>query len=300
MKPENLPAIWTLIQVIDKGSLSAAAQELGISPSGVSKQLSRLEAQLGARLLTRTTRRVRPTEEGIALYDRCRPLFDALDEAEEAVRTMRSSLSGHLRMSATPALGRARLVPAIAEFTERHPELTVELDLSARRVDLVEEGLDLAVREGPLPSSSLIATRLGEIQIMLCASPDYIARRGTPSTLSDLERFDIISVPAVHSGLDLGQSSLPDKARINLRPRIIVNDLFAIRELAREGRGIAPLPDYLLEDDLDHGRLVRILPDLRWPATPVTALVPERRFQPNRVRALLDFLVEHFRMPKRS
>jgi len=300
MKPETLPAIWTLIRVIDTGSLSAAARELGITPSGVSKQLSRLEAQLNARLLNRTTRRVKATEEGIALYDRCRPLFDALNEAEEVVHSMQSSLGGHLRISATPALGRARLVPAIAEFTERHGQLTVELDLSARHVDLVEEGIDLAVREGPLPDSTLIATKLGEVKIMLCAAPAYLAGRETPTMPKDLEQFDFVCVPAVRSDMDFGQFGFAGNIRIDMRRRIVMNDLFAIRELAREGRGIAPLPDYLIEGDLEAGRLVEVLPGVERASVSVTALVPDRRFQPNRVRALLDFLVEHFRTPMRS
>jgi len=172
--PQALPGIWTLIRVIDAGSLSAAARQLGMTPSGVSKQLARLEQKLDTRLLQRTTRRVRPTEEGMALYRRCRPLFDALAEAEESVREMRASLSGHLRITATPAFGRARLVPAVGEFAAAHPGVSVDVVLTARPMDLVEEGVDLAVREGALPDSSLVATKLGEVAIVLCASPAYL------------------------------------------------------------------------------------------------------------------------------
>lgn len=294
-KPEALPAIWTLIQVIDAGSLSGAARELGITPSGVSKQLARLEKQLGVRLLHRTTRRVRPTEEGMALYDRCRPLFEALGDAEEAVRTMRTSLSGRLRITATPAFGRALLVPAIGEFADMHPDLSVELVLAAYRIDLVEEGIDLAVREGPLPDSSLVAMKLTEVRIVLCASPEYLARKAAPADLAGLAEHDIVTVPAAGPESDPRRIGLPGGGRLDLRPRILVNDLFSLRQLARGGRGIAPLPDYLVERDLAAGKLVHVLPDLRLPRQPVTALYPERRFQPTRVKALLEFLVERFR-----
>lgn len=295
MKPEALPSIWTLIQVIDAGSLSGAAQELGITPSGVSKQLSRLEKQLGIRLLQRTTRRVRPTEEGMALYRRCRPLFEALGEAEEAVRTMQNSLSGRLRITATPAFGRARLVPAIGEFADRHPDLSIELVFAAHRIDLVEEGIDLAVREGPLPDSSLIATKLGEMRIILCASPAYLERRTAPTEFDALKDHDIVSVPVAGLDSDPRRIELAHGGRLDLRPRILVNDLFSVRELALSGRGIAPLPDYMVERDLANGLLVQVLREARLPRLPITALYPERRFQPVRTKTLLDFLVDRFR-----
>ncbi len=295
MKPETLPAIWTLIQVIELGSLSAAAKKLGVTPSGVSKQVSRLEIQLGTRLLHRTTRRIKPTEEGVALCDRCHPLFDALNEAEEAVRTMRSSLSGHLRVTATPAFGRAKLVPAIGDFLGRNPELSIDVVLSAGHLDLIEGGIDLAIREGRLSDSTLIATKLGEFRIMLCASPGYLAGAGIPNRLTDLERHDFLTVPIPGREVDPGRIRLPDGSRLDLKPRIVVNDLFALRELARQDRGVVPLPDYMVEDDFAGGRLIQILPEQSWPAMAITGLVPERRFQPNRVRALLDFLVARFR-----
>lgn len=213
---------------------------------------------------------------------------------------MGSSLSGHLRVTATPALGRARIVPAIGAFTQRHPEISIELILSTRRFDLVDEGIDLAVREGPLPDSSLIATKLGTFRIMLCASSNYLSEKGRPSRPSDLERFDIVSVPTAGPETDPRRMGFPGIESIDLRPQIVVNDLFAVRDLARRDLGIAPLPDYMIEKDLADGRLIAILPSLRWPSMPITALVPERRFQPNRVKALLEFLVEHFRSSRNS
>jgi len=295
MKSESLPAIWTLIQVIDTGSMSSAARELGITPSAVSKQLTRLEKQLDVRLLHRTTRRVRPTEEGMAFYHRCRPLFDALEDAEEAVRTMRTTLSGRLRITATPAFGRALLVPAMGEFAYRHPDLSIELVLGAQRVDLVEGGIDLAIREGPLPDSTLIAMKLREMRIVLCASPKYLEGRPPPVSLADLANHKIVSVPPAGPDSDARRVELPGGGRLDLRPHILVNDLFSVRELALDGRGIAPRPDYLVRHELAEGLLIQVLPKARFQDLPITILYPERRFQPIRVKALLDFLVDRLR-----
>jgi len=294
MNPEVLPAIWTLVHVLEAGSLSGAARELGVTPSAVSKQITRLEGRLGVRLLTRTTRRSRATEEGMALYRRCRPLFDAFGDAEEAVRSMRASLSGHLHISATPAFGRALLAPAVGEFAAIHPDLSFELTLTARRTDLVEEGIDLAVREGPLPDSNLIATKLTEVRILLCASSEYLVGRPSPRDPSELAQHDILSVPASGPVTDPRRIELPGGARFGLRPRIVIDDLFALRQLALDGRGIAPLPGYLVERDLREQRLVALLPETFEPMQ-VTALRPDRHFQPTRVKALLAFLVERFR-----
>ncbi len=292
IKTETWPAIWTLIRVIEAGSLAAAARELGVTPSGVSKQLSRLEKKLETRLLHRTTRQVRPTDEGLALYDHCRPLFEAFDEAQEAVQSMGASLDGLIRVAATPAFGRAVLAEAVGEFLERHPGLSVELTFSRRRIDLVQEGLDLAIREGALPDSDLVGVKLCETRLVLCAAPGYLARRPAPMDLEGLADHDTIAVPPI--GLEAGFRSIGESFadRVRLRPRILVNDFFSIRDLVVAGRGIGPLPDYLARRDLARGRLIRILPEERFPEIPITALRPSRRFQPRRVGALVDYLLE--------
>ena len=294
MNPETLPAIWTLVHVIEAESQSRAARELGVTPSAVSKQLTRLEGRLGVRLLTRTTRRTRPTEEGMALYKRCRPLFDAFADAEEAVRSMRASLSGSVHITATPAFGRALLAPAVGEFAAMHPDLSFELTLTTRRTDLVEEGIDLAVREGPLPDSNLIATKLTSVRVLLCASSEYLGGRPAPTDVHELAQHDILSVPASGPVPGARRIELPGGRHRRLRPRIVINDLLALRRLALDGRGIAPLPSYLVERDLREERLVAFLPEMFEPVQ-VTALHPDRLYQPTRVKALLAFLVDRFR-----
>jgi LysR family transcriptional regulator for bpeEF and oprC len=294
MKPETAGNIWAFVRVVEAGSFSAAARDLGVTPSGVSKQLSRLEAQLGARLMHRTTRKARPTDAGMALYHRCRHLFDALDEAEEAVRSLTAKLTGTLRVTATPAFGRMHLVPALAEFAGNHPDIDFELRLTGRQLDLVDEGVDVAIREGKLTDSGLIATKLGEFGIALCAAPSYLARKAAPQTTADLAHHDFLSIRSRTLEADLMPPAL-DGGRIELKSRFRVNDLYSLRELALAGCGIAALPAYMIGELVTEGRLVRVLEDVELPRIPVTALCPDRRYQPNRVRVLLSFLKQRFR-----
>ncbi len=295
ISPELLPGIAALIQVIDSGSLTAAARELGLTPSGVSKQLARLEQRLGVRVLARTTRSTKPTEAGIALYTRCRHLFDALGEAEDAVREMRGALSGKIRITATPAFGRAHLLPALSEFAREHDALVFDVTLSAGRLDLVEDGLDLAIREGELPDSSMVATKLADASIFFCAAPRYLARVTAPRTLRDLSEHDLVTVPVGGAGGNVAQFVLPRGGRLELTPRFQVNDLYCVRQLALDGVGIAALPSYMTGEDLAEGRLIRVLQAEPLPTLPIAALTADRLFQPAKVRALLDFLVLRLR-----
>lgn len=304
MGVQPLTGIWTFVRTVELGGLSAAARALGRTPSSVSKSLRLLEERLGARLLHRTTRRVQPTEAGLELYRRCRPLFEAFGEAEDAVRERRTELAGPIRVTATPTLGRARLVPALVAFVRRHPDVRLDLHLTAHRVDLAEEAIDVAVREGRLADSRLVATRLGTFGIVLCASPAYLARRGTPRTPADLGGHEMLAVPAMVDpdglAIDARRFRLPPGGTFAATARFVVNDLATVADLARADCGIAALPAYLVEEDLAAGRLCRILPTLPLPEFPVTALTLDRRHQPRRTRALLEFLTEWFAGPPPS
>jgi len=295
ISPDLLPDIFALIKVIERGTLTAAAGELGITPSGVSKQLARLERRLDTRLIARTTRRLKPTEAGMTLYHRCRDLFEAFGEAEQAVREISETLSGKIRVTATPAFGRAYLVPALAAFACLHPDLRFDVALTAGHLDLVEDGLDLAIREGTLADSSLIATKLGEASIALYAAPEYLKTRSAPQRLEDLTEHDVVTVLPGHLGDGEVRWPLPAGGRITLLPRFQVNDLYCVRQLAADGCGIAALPSYMVGVDVGAGSLERVLPDVTLPGIRITALTPERRFQSAKVRTLLDFLVERFR-----
>jgi DNA-binding transcriptional LysR family regulator len=286
----HLIAIRTLIQAVDAGSLTDAGRRLGLTPSAVSKQLSRLEGVLGARLLERTTRRVRPTAAGLELVQRARPLFEAFEEASAAVRALQTTIRGRVRISAARAFGHVCLLPLLSRLAAEHEGLAFDVLLDARRLDFIEDEIDLAIREGPLEDSSLIARRLGSVEVVLCAAPAYLRRRPPPRTLDDLGRHDLLAVPASGPTTDLSRLRGSSGERLGLEPRIRVNDLLALRALAEDGAGIAFLPDYVAGPALQRGTLARVLPRTSLMHVPMHAVYPSRRHLPRRVCLVLDAL----------
>lgn len=288
----HLPAVRSLVLAVEAGSLSQAGRTLGLTPSAVSKQISRLEAALGARLLERTTRRIRATAAGHTLVQRARPLFEAFDEAGAAVRDLETDACGRVRVSASRAYGRIRLVPLIARLTATHPGLEVDLVLDARRLDFIEDDIDLAVREGPLADSSLVVRKLGEAAVQLYAAPAYLARHRRPRRLEDLRRHDLLALPPSGPTTDVAGLRGADGARLGLVPRVRVNDLLALVDLCERGAGIAVLPEYVAEPALDRRTLVRVLPATTLATIALHAVYPSRRHLPSRVRVVLDALLE--------
>lgn len=291
---DRLDAIRTLVCVVDLGSLSEAGRRLGLTPSAISKKITRLEEGLGVRLVERSTRRVRATDAGLELCERTRPLFEAFAEATAAVRESASALRGRVRLTASPALGRARVMPVLRRLAAEHPGLSFDATLTGKRVDFFEDGIDLAVREGTLDDSSLVARRLGTASVLLCASPQYIERRGWVRTVDDLERHDLLLVPAAASLRDLADLRGRDGRRLRLEPRFSVNDLFALRDLAERGAGIAALPDYVARTALAGETLVRVLPKVTVAEIPLHAVYPSRRHLPRRVAVVIDALAAAF------
>lgn len=286
----HFAAIRTLVLAVDGGSLTGAARRVGLTPSAVSKQLSRLENALGARLLERTTRSVRPTAAGLELVRRARPLFDAFDEAATAVRDLRDEVRGRVRISASRAFGRVCLMPLLARLAAEHPRLEIDVLLNARRLDFIEDGIDLAIREGALEDSTMTARRIGSTEVLLCAAPAYLERRGRPRSLDDLARHDLLAVPQSGPASDLTRLRGKDGRRLKLEPRFRVNDLVALGELAEAGAGIAFLPDYVAEAALERGSLARLLPRTRIASIALHAVYPSRRHLPRRVQVVLDAL----------
>lgn len=291
---DRLAAVRTFVQVVESGSLTEAGRRTGLTPSAVSKQISRLEEALGVRLLERTTRSVRATDAGLELCQRTRPLFEAFAEATAAVRDRSRDVRGRVRLSTTPALARTRVLPALAALAAEHPGLDFELVLTGTRLDFFENELDLAVREGPLADSSLVARRLGTSRVFLCASPAYLERRGRVRSTDDLERHDFLLVPAAESLA--GNAALRGRGgrRLTLIARFRANDLFAVRELAEAGAGIAPLPDYVADSGLASGTLVRVLARTAIAELPIHAVYPSRRHLPRRVSVVLEALSAAF------
>jgi DNA-binding transcriptional LysR family regulator len=286
----QLAAIRALVLAADRGSLTEAAKSLGLTPSAVSRQVSRLEETLGARLLERTTRRVRATDAGLALIERARPLFEAFEEAGAAVRDLQSGVVGRVRLTASRAFGRVCLVPIVAALAAEHEGLQLDLLLDARRLDFVDDGIDLAVREGGLPDSSLTARKLGEASLQLYASPKYLAARGTPRSMEELRDHDLLALPAPGPSNDIAQVRGKNGRPLGLVARIRMNDLLALADLAERDAGVVALPVYAAADAMRAGRLVRLLPRAALGRLPLHVVYPGRRHLPRRVEVVLDRL----------
>jgi DNA-binding transcriptional LysR family regulator len=290
---DRLTAMATFRRVVEAGSLSAAARAAGVPKSAVSKQLAALEAHLGARLLNRTTRNLSLTEVGRAYLERCRLILEEVEEAEALTASLQGEPRGTLRVNAPMSFGFLHLAPALPDFVARHPGVEVDLVMNDRRVDLIDEGFDLAVRIGPLADSSLIARRLGTYRMVVCGSPTYLARRGVPRTLDDLAAHDCLRYVS-GDGSDAWPFATPDGGRTSLRVRgpLRANNGDALRAAARGGLGLTQLPTFLLADDLASGALVLVLEEFEPAPLPVHAIYPHNRHLSGKVRAFVDFLIE--------
>jgi DNA-binding transcriptional LysR family regulator len=289
---DRLRELMVFTRVVALGSQTAAGRALGLSPSAVSRQIAALENRLGARLLNRTTRRLSLTEAGAAFHARCVSVLAMLEEAERAVGDLQQAPRGRLRISAAPGYGERRLGPAIAAFAMQYPEVTLDMTLDVRVVDLVDEGFDLAIRLMPLQDSSLIARYIDDMHWHLYASPDYLADQGSPETLDDLTRHRCFAFsdasPNQTWNSDAGIAhTFVGAAR--------ANSSVILMKMACAGGGIVRLPDWLANEDEAAGRLVRVLPHLFSLHVPVHAVYPASRHLSPKVRAFVDFIAAALR-----
>jgi DNA-binding transcriptional LysR family regulator len=282
----DLDELQAFVAVVDSGSFVAAAKTLGLTTSTVSRRLAALEDRLDSRLVERTTRRLHVTEAGRRLHARVAPALREVVEAERAVRDQRDVPRGLLRVTSVPLVTRQFLVPTAARYLELHPDTQVEILATRRLVDLVGEGFDLAVRPGPLKDSSLMSRRLVPGHAVVCASPDYLARRGRPERISDLAEHDCISWRPTGPTWRLGDEPL------EVSGRLLVNDPDLARLAALRGVGIAQVPVFAAEPDLRAGRLVALLEDEAQTTLRLQAVWPSSRHLSARVRAFLDLLTE--------
>ncbi|WP_428686634.1 LysR family transcriptional regulator [Roseibium sp.] len=276
---------------VETGSFAGAGKRLGISGKLASKYLGVLEDRLGTRLLQRTTRKLGMTAAGERLYARVPGWLDQFDELRADLSEKGSRLTGTLRVSAPLTYGELHVQRLLCRFRQKHPDLVVDLRLSDAFVDLAAEGIDLAIRIGRLPDSALIARKLSEISVMLVASPEYLARNGEPEKIDDLLRHDCIRDTNMrgHGGWPLSDGQT--LTEINVRAGFLVNSARAVRDLCLAGQGIALIPDYAVLEDLEAGRLRRVLSDYAAPGLDIHAVyLGGRRGVPRRVRAFLDFL----------
>jgi DNA-binding transcriptional LysR family regulator len=282
------------VRVMDRGSFSSAASDLGITPSAVSKLVSRLEDRLGARLLERSTRRLALTPEGETFLSRARRIVADIDEAEAEVARVRGAPRGKLRINAGTAFGLHQLTPALADFLARYPEIDLELSITDRLVDLIEEQADIAVRSGHIPEGPFIQRKIADLQRVICAAPSYLARRGTPRLASDLKDHDCIVVAGP------GLNRWPFKTRtgidvVDIHPRVSTDDAEAALRLAIEGAGIVRLSDVIVGEPLRNGELVALLTDSHHVEPfPLAAIYPAGRNRLPRVAVFIEFVVERF------
>ncbi|EEC33258.1 transcriptional regulator, LysR family [Burkholderia pseudomallei 576] len=285
---DDLPALATFARIVAAGSLSAAARELDLSLSVVSKRLAQLETRLGVRLLQRTTRQQTLTDEGALFHAQVVRILAEIEQAESLMRERRGTVSGALRITAPGELGRRRIAPIVAAFQRQHPQVTVQMQLTDAVVDLIAHDVDVAVRIGMLADSSLIARELAPNYRVLCASPAYLAEHGMPAQPADLCAHRCIVLgeqPRVEWRFD---GSHP--AAVEVSAAFLTNDGGAARTLALEGAGIALKSIWDVGPDLAAGRLRRVLPECASSAAPLHAVYPSGRHLALRVRTFVDYL----------
>jgi len=282
------------VRVLDRGSFSSAAKDLGLTPSAVSKLVSRLEDRLGARLLERSTRRLVLTPEGEGFLARARRIVADIEEAEAEVMRVRGAPRGTLHINAGTAFGLHQLAPALAGFLARYPEIDLHLSITDRLVDLLEEQADIAVRSGHIPEGPFVQRKIADLERVICAAPAYLAQRGTPVIAADLRQHDCIVV----AGPGLDRWPFQTRAGVDIvevRPRVTTDDAEAALRLAVEGAGIVRMSEVIVGRALRGGELVPLLTDIHHVEPyPLSAIYPVGRNRLPRVAVFLDFLMERF------
>jgi DNA-binding transcriptional LysR family regulator len=283
---------------IEHGGFSSAARRLGLTASAISKTVTRLEARLGVRLLNRTTRKLTPTPEGEAFFERGRRVLAELDEAEQDVARFRGKPRGLLRMHSLVAFGLHQLPPVLPEFLRRYPEIELDLTISDQLIDIVEEGADLVVRSGVQPDSSLVARRICDVERMICAAPSYLKQHGVPHKPDDLLNHNCLHIGGypLLKRWPFDDSAAPGAVRI-IEPRgnAVANNAESVLQMALTGIGIVRLVDMLVGEHVRAGRLVPILADVHHvEPVPLVAMYPYARLRSPKVAAMVDFLLEHF------
>ena len=293
---DTLVSMKVFRHVVEVGSFVGAAERMEMSAAMASKHVMHLEQQLGARLLNRTTRRVAPTEAGREYYERLSQVLTELEEAEQVVGAASVVPQGRLRVSSLSAFGLSHVMAAVADYAAQYPQVTVDMTLSDRVVELIDEGFDVAIRASPngLKSSSLIARQIATAHLVLCASPAYLRRHGTPKTVADLARHNYLQYAGV-SALEIAPATGDASSRVRLSGNLIVNHLEAQRVIVLQGAGIAMLGTEVIGDDLAAGRLVPLLVDDVPPRElPIHVVYASRRHLSAKVRSFVDFLAERF------
>ena len=282
--------ISTFVEVVARGSLSAAARAEGIAPAMIGRRLDALETRLGVKLLQRTTRRLALTNEGAAFLEDCQRILSELEEAESAVAERSAKASGHLLVSAPAGFGRQHVAPLLPSFLAEHRDVTVNLNLTDRIVDVVGEGVDVAIRIASLSDSSLVGVKLVDNQRVLVASPAYLRRKGTPRSLADLARHNCLAISSEGSQRGWAFSENGKIVTLKVAGNMVCNDGAVLHDWALAGKGLAWRSMWEVGSDIEAGRLRTVLDQFAAPGNDIYAMFAQRRHLPLRIRAFVDFL----------
>lgn len=290
---DRLGEMEAFLSVVDQGGFTEAARKMGASKSAISKHVSALESRLGVRLLNRTTRRVSPTEIGLAYYDKAVQVLSGATEADEMVTAMQKAPRGALRISAPVSFGVSHLSHAVGSFLLAYPEVTINMLLDDRFVELVAEGFDLAIRIGRMGDSSLKARKLAEIRGIVVASPDYLAQHGTPQRIEDLNEHILLHYSIMSTG-NFWRMVTPagEERQVRVGGRLTVNNGESLLRAVQAGLGIAQIPSFLYQPASD---LVEILPGSVPEPLGIFAVYPQGRYVQPKLRAFIDFMAEYFK-----
>ena len=289
---DKLNAISIFCKVIETQSFTHAARQENISVAMASKLVAQLEEHLKTRLLQRTTRKITPTEAGMLYYQRCQSILTELEEADSSISNFTTSLHGHLLISVPRDFGLLFIAPNLPQFIEAHPHLNVEIEFEDKRVDLVAEGYDLALRIGYLQDSSLVARKISTSPMRFVASPDYLRVNGTPFTPDELEQHQGLLYKAAMNQVVWQNDRHPQPQRVKIQPKVISNNGLSLLEMAKAGLGIVNLPDFFLKGALKRGELVEILSEYKQQILEIHVVYPNRRYLPAKVKAFIRFLQE--------
>lgn len=292
---DKLRAMATFVRIVETGSLTAAAESLRTSLPSVVRGLAELERSLDARLLNRTTRRIALTDEGREYLERSRRVLAEVEEAEAALSARRVAPKGRLRVTASVLFGRLHVAPAVIAFAEKHPGVRVELVLLDRTVDLIEEGIDLGVRIGPLPDSSLVAAPVGATRRVVCASPAYLERCGRPAKPEDVATHRCVGFTGLSPGHEWAFGEERAQRRVQVAPVITSNQIDVALQACVDGMGLGQFLCYQVDAFLKSGALERVLGDSEPPPSPVNLVYPGTRHLSSNVRAAVDWLAPRLR-----
>lgn len=287
----NFSEIATFVTVVKAGSFTVAAEQVGLTRSAVGKSIVRLEQRLKVRLLNRTSRSLSLTDDGKAFFDRCLQILEDLEETEDAMAQRSAAPHGRLRISAPFALGHRHLLPVLAAYLEAWPAVDVNVSFSDRYVDLIEDGIDIALRiGGPRADTSLIARTVAHERLMICAAPAYLQRRGIPRSIADLRQHECLFFSGAGRPTPWAFKVDGADSLVSGAGRLHMNSAQAIQDMAVAGIGIANLPTYLIEDDLRSGRLRPLLRTVEREGDPIRVLYPARQHLSPKVRLFIDLL----------